>query len=82
MPQAEGLKADFESKLTALESKYLATINQLQTELSKSKAFPTLPDKTSDPQLSIRKKLNTDDSGKVLLQNLPENAKRKLRTKN
>lgn len=79
MPQVEGLKNEFESQLNSLESKYLATINQLQTDLNKSKAFPTLPDKKADPKLNIQKKINTDDSGKVLLQNIPDSAKRKLK---
>lgn len=77
----EELKGEFESQLTSLESKYLATINQLQTELNKSKAFPTVPDKKADPKINIQKKINTDDSGKVLLENIPDNVKRKLKTK-
>lgn len=81
MPQAEGLKSEFESQLNSLESNYLETINQLQTDLNKSKAFPTLPDKKADPKLNIQKKINTDDSGKVLLENIPDNVKRKLKTK-
>jgi hypothetical protein len=57
----------------------LETINQLQSDLNKSKAFPTVPDKKADPKLNIQKKINTDDSGKVLLENIPDSAKRKLK---
>jgi hypothetical protein len=106
-PNAEGsewlqmLKANFESKITSIESKLKSqeslaehsrstealinsqaeTIKQLQSDLNKSKAFPTMPDKMADPKLNIKKKINTDDSGKVLLQNSPDNAKRKLKQK-
>ena len=79
---SEGLKTDFENQITSLESKlntYLETINQLQSDLNKSKAFPTVPDKKADPKLNIQKKINTDDSGKVLLENIPDSAKRKLK---
>ena len=68
------------AQLNSLESKYSETINQLQSDLNKSKAFPTVPDKKADPKLNIQKKTNTDDSGKVLLQNIPDTAKRKLKT--
>ncbi|MCB2222138.1 MAG: hypothetical protein KQI35_17275 [Bacteroidetes bacterium] len=77
--RAEELRTEFESQLNSLESKYLDTINQLQTELNKSKAFPTVPDKKADPKINIQKKINTDDSGKVLLENIPDNVKRKLK---
>jgi len=79
--QVQDLKNEFENQLNSIDSKYTATINQLQTELNKSKAFPTLPDKKADPKLNIQKKINTDDSGKVLLQNIPDGAKRKLKSK-
>ena len=77
----EAITEAFEAKLNTLESKYTSTINQLQIELNKSKAFPTMPDKKADPKLNIQKKINTDDSGKVLLQNIPDSAKRKLKSK-
>jgi hypothetical protein len=54
-------------------------INRLTTELNKAKAFPSVPDKKGDPKLSIHKKENEDNSGKVLLENLPDSAKRKLK---
>jgi hypothetical protein len=54
-------------------------INRLTTELNKAKAFPSLPDKKGDPKLSIHKKEPEDNSGKVLLENLPDSAKRKLK---
>jgi hypothetical protein len=54
-------------------------INQLTTELNKRKAFPSVPDKKGDPKLNIHKKENEDGSGKVLLENLPDSAKRKLK---
>jgi hypothetical protein len=141
MPQAEGLRTEFESKLSEIESnlkdhenteildseidtqfehaskihtdhnltvsttdvvapgakiQYVSnvllqaesllksqqdTINQLQSDLNKSKAYPTMPDKKADPKINIHKKINTDDSGKVLLENIPDNVKRKLKTK-
>ncbi|MCB2218973.1 MAG: hypothetical protein KQI35_01170 [Bacteroidetes bacterium] len=77
--ELELLKISFESKLSDLEIKYQDKIDQLQSDLNKSKAYPTLPGKSTDPQLSIKNKVNADDSGKVLLQNLPDNAKRKLK---
>jgi hypothetical protein len=54
-------------------------INRLTTELNKAKAFPSVPDKKGDPKLNIHKKENEDNSGKVLLENLPDSAKRKLK---
>jgi hypothetical protein len=54
-------------------------INRLTTELNKEKAFPSVPDKKGDPKLNIHKKENEDNSGKVLLENLPDSAKRKLK---
>jgi hypothetical protein len=69
------------SQAASLINSQLATINQLQSDLNKSKAFPTVPDKKADPKLNIQKKINTDDSGKVLLENIPDSAKRKLKTK-
>jgi len=75
----EDLRKEFDNQLNTLESKYTETINQLQSDLNKSKAFPTVPDKKADPKLNIQKKINTDDSGKVLLENIPDNMKRKLK---
>lgn len=56
-------------------------INRLTTELNKAKAFPSVPDKKGDPKLSIHKKEPEDNSGKILLENLPDSAKRKLKSK-
>jgi len=54
-------------------------INRLTTELNKAKAFPSVPDKKGDPRLNIHKKEPEDNSGKVLLENIPDSAKRKLK---
>ena len=55
-------------------------LSNLQTELNKLKASPTLPDKTADPLLSLKTKQVKDDSAKILLSNLPRNTRRKLQT--
>ena len=55
-------------------------IQRLTTELNKSKAFPTVPDKNGDPKLSVHKKENEDNSGKVLLEHIPDTIKRKLKS--
>ncbi len=62
---------------TELNDLRLLTDN-LQTELNKSKASPTLPDKQADPLLSLKTKQAKDDSGKILLSNLPRNTRKQL----
>jgi hypothetical protein len=55
-------------------------INRLSSELNRLKAFPTIPDKKGDPKLNIHNKENEDNSGKILLENIPDTVKRKLKS--
>jgi hypothetical protein len=55
-------------------------LSELQSELNKLKASPTLPDKQADPSLSLKPKQTKDNSGKILLSNLPRNTRRQLQT--
>ena len=53
-------------------------LSELQSELNKLKASPTLPDKTADPLLNLKTKQVKDDSGKILLSNLPRRTRKQL----
>ena len=54
----------------------------LQSELNKQNASPTLPDKQSDPALSLKNKKVKDDSAKILLSSLPRNIRNEIKSVN
>jgi len=54
----------------------------LQTQLNKKKASPTLPNKQADPALSLKNKKVKDDSAKILLSNLPRKIRNEIKLAN
>ncbi len=67
---------EFETANKELQTKF----DDLTTELNQLKANPTVPPKTGDPKLNINPK-DKDESGKVLLSELPQHLRKKLKTK-
>ena len=71
-----------QDKVTSLESELetLTTDNsQLTTELNQLKAKPSTPNAKGDPKLNINPK-DKDETGKVLLSELPDHLRKKLKS--
>jgi len=80
VPSADFINAFFVKADSLIQFKN-NEILRLTTELNKSKAFPSVPDKNGDPKLNIHKKTSADNSGKILLEHIPDTIKRKLKSK-
>jgi len=65
-------------ELSERNEKLTTELAELQSELNQLKAKPTLPDKQADPLLNLNNKQVKDDSGKILLSNLPRNTRKHL----